>query len=125
MRHFRSLNFITGLTFVVGGFLFKIFYRPYSYSVDLSDLGFADSAPSFFYVAGFSLLLSAHRMFNTHLIIGFVTMGSILYEYYQCGDGKDLDTSDIVYSVLGGIIALLAHRFITLWEVSERDRNIQ
>lgn len=107
VQSLRLKFFITGLFFVIIGFISKGFYRPYAYSNILFDIGFADSAPSFFYVVGFSLLLSTNSLFKASYVITVVTLGSVLYEFYQSFDNSPFDTSDTIYSIIGGGTALL------------------
>ena len=95
MSRLHLTNGLIGLLSVILGFISKAFYRSYAYQNKLSDLGLSDWAPSFFYVLGFSLIITA---------------GSILYEFMQAGN-QMLDAKDIFASALGGIISFLLLKF--------------
>jgi hypothetical protein len=101
MKELRLKNGIIGVAAVLLGFIAKAVYRPYVYAHELTDYGIADSAPSFFYVIGFSQLLLVSKHTRGWVIILLVTSGSILFEVMQSGHGH-LDLSDIVASILGG-----------------------
>jgi len=109
----RHLYFIIGLLFVIIGFVSKMVYRPFAYSNSFKDFGIANSAPSFFYVIGFSFLLSIHPRFNVLYVALAVTVGSIIYECYQYFGAYQFDTSDAIYSTIGGILTILMHKKIT------------
>ena len=119
MKEIRLIHFISGLLFVSLGFISKAVYRPYAYSNDLFDLGSANSLPSLFYVAGFSLLLSINGQFKVVYIMIIVTTCSILYELYQHFEGRIFDKSDVIYSVIGGVLALVIHHGIN----TRRNKN--
>ena len=113
MRNYRKASLMIGFILVVFGFVFKAFYRPVAISSGISDLGFSNSAPSLFYVAGFSLLLLVHRDFRPVVTILFVVTASIIYEIYQARSFVASDFSDICYSIAGGIVAFVVHSFFT------------
>lgn len=94
-----------GLTSVIIGLLGKILYRPIIYSTDLNDFGMADSLQSLFYVMGFSLLLCINQVIKAYLIIALVTLGSVIFECYQCWQTGIFDLSDVVFSLIGGLLA--------------------
>lgn len=106
MKELQIKNGIIGMTAVLLGFVLKAVYRPFAYQHELTDLGFADSAPSFFYVIGFSQLLLVKKYSKDWVIIALVTSGSVLYEIMQSSHGR-LDLSDILGSILGGATSWL------------------
>lgn len=101
----KRLYFLLGLVSVIFGLLGKIIYRPIIYSNDIYDLGIADSLPSLFYVIGFSFLLFINQVIKAYLIITIVTLGSISFEFYQFWRTDIFDLSDVIFSILGGLIA--------------------
>lgn len=106
---YRVPYFVLGLIIVAIGFLMKGFYRPLVKSGDFFDFGLANSSPSLFYVIGFSLLLSFNKHFKVIYLIVTVTMGSILYEYYQSLGNHNFDFSDTIYSIIGGGLTIVIH----------------
>ena len=109
MKQINLTYGITGLIAVITGFLLKAYYRPFAYQNDLADFGFADSAPSFFYVIGFSQLLLLKKTRYPWSIILAVTLGSVAYELIQSGHSAP-DQPDIIASVLGGTVSYLITR---------------
>ena len=103
----RLLNFTVGLAFVISGLLFKTFYRTFSYTKELKDLGFADGSPSLFFGVGFSLLLLINPRFKALYTIIVITLASIAFEVFQSFGDKTVDINDITYSIFGGVIAIL------------------
>lgn len=101
MNGINKNHFIAGILAVIIGFLAKTLYRPYVYERQLNDFGFADGAPSFFYVIAFSQLLLIKKFKYPWLVILIVTTGSVTYEFWQQRNGP-LDLTDIAMSVLGG-----------------------
>ena len=108
----KRLYFLIGFSSVILGFLGKIIYRPFIYSNDIYDLGIADSLPSLFYVFGFSFLLFINQFIKVYLIITIVMIGSVLYEYYQFWRTDIFDLSDVIFSILGGVLAILIYSIL-------------
>lgn len=109
MKGIRHFYFIAGLFFVIIGFISKISYRPFVYLNDFFDFGLANSLSSLLYVVGFSLLLLVNKQFSAFYTISIVVVGSILFECYQYIGTRKFDISDIVYSIVGGILAIIIH----------------
>jgi hypothetical protein len=108
MNHLNLSNGLIGLLAVIAGFLAKTLYRPFAYEKELTDLGIADSAPSFFYVIGFSQLLLIKESSRPKTIILLVTLGSVAYEFFQSRH-QVLDVTDLMASLLGGTISIMIH----------------
>ena len=104
MNNLNLKNGLIGLLSVIMGFIAKSVYRPYANQQHINDFGFADSAPSFFYVIGFSQLLLIKNNTKPKILIILVTMGSVGYEVFQSRH-QILDISDIFASLLGGLIS--------------------
>ena len=104
--------FLVGLIAVILGFLSKAFYRPFIYSHNISDFKLADSLPSFFYVVGFSSLLSVNPLgIKPKTIIIIVTLASIVFEGYQFSHKGFFDVPDTLYSIFGGTVSILIYRY--------------
>lgn len=112
MQKLNLRNGFVGLIAVILGFMAKSFYRPYAYQHQLGDFGLADSAPSFFYVIGFSQLMLIKNTSYPWLIILIITLGSVLYELFQ-SKGQLLDHADILASCFGGIVSLIIWKMQT------------
>ncbi|MCE7992523.1 MAG: hypothetical protein HEP71_11100 [Roseivirga sp.] len=124
MNQARYWHFITGLLFVSAGFLSKIVYRPFVYSNGFEDLGFSNSSPSLLYVIGFSFLLSINPQFKVLYVTTIVTLNSILFEVYQSLGDSPFDTTDTVYSIIGGVLTLLIHsRLRKIRRYASRNTN--
>lgn len=106
MKHLNMSNGFIGLLAVIAGFIAKTLYRPYAYEHKLMDYGIANSAPSFFYVIGFSQLLLLKTNSNPRTIILLVTLGSVAYEIFQSRH-QPLDVTDMIASLLGGAVSLM------------------
>ena len=104
---------LIGLTATIIGFLCKVFYRDYINSNGIYDYGIAGFLPSYFYVAGFSLLLLMRPVKHPMLVAAIVTVASIFYEVKQYFSSGLFDFPDIIASVAGGLTAIL---FIILVE---------
>lgn len=102
MNNNQRKLFIFGFLFIALGFIFKIWYREYIYSHDFYDFGIAGSAPSFFYTAGFSILLLVQLNRYKHAVILLIVTGSLFYEIYQWIQSEILDGVDMIASILGG-----------------------
>ena len=107
----QKVSFLIGLAFIIIGLLVKTFYRSYIYTNEINDFGLADSLPSLFYVIGFSQLLMISSFKFPSLVILFVSLGSVVYEFKQFYISDHLDIPDIVASIVGGIVSYM----ILLW----------
>jgi len=94
---------------VILGFISKTYYWSFVYSNDFFDFELANSLPSLLYVAGFSLLLSINKQIKAFYKITMVIIGSIVYECYQYYGTQKFDIADIIYSMVGGILAIIIH----------------
>lgn len=103
----HKASFLIGIGFVIIGFLAKAFYREYINSNGIDDFGLAGSLPSFLYVIGFSQILQIRPIKYPVLVMIVVTIGSVMYEFKQSYRSGTLDISDIVASILGGVISYL------------------
>lgn len=106
MQTLNLRNGFIGFIAVILGFIAKSFYRPYAYQHQLNDFGLADSAPSFFYVIGFSQLMLIKNNRYPGLVILIITVGSVLYELFQ-SKGQLPDSTDILASCFGGVVSLI------------------
>ena len=113
MSRIQKNHFLIGVLAVIFGFICKIVYRPYAYEQQIQDLGFADGAPSLFYVIGFSQLLLVKKFKYPWLVILTITLGSLAYEIMQQRNGS-LDLTDIGMSILGGVSSFI------LWKVLKK-----
>lgn len=111
INHLNISNGFIGLLAVVTGFIAKTLYRPYAYQHELIDYGIANSAPSFFYVIGFSQLLLIKSNSHPKTVILLVTIGSVAYEVFQSRH-QALDITDIIASLFGGAVSLMIHNKI-------------
>ena len=119
----KRLYFIIGFLSVILGFLGKIIYRPFIYSNNIADLGFANSLPSLFYVFGFSFLLFINQFVKAYIIIIIVTLASILFELYQFWRTDNFDLSDVVFSILGGVLAIFL--YLILKKKTDQETNLK
>ena len=116
----KSILFgLAGLTLVVCGFLSKVFYRDFINSNDINDFGIAGFCPSFFYVAGFSLLLLIQLYKYPGVTILVVTIASILFELKQFLSLYLIDYGDILASVAGGLAAYIIWKKIESKQLSQ------
>lgn len=111
---------LSGLSLTIIGFLGKTLYRDFVNSKGIIDYGLAGFLPSFFYVAGFSLLLLIRPTKYKILTVSIVTFASILFEVYQFLSTNIIDTGDIIASVAGGITSIVLMKLI---ERKSLDQN--
>jgi len=110
---------LIGFLFILAGFLGKTVYRDYINLNRINDYGIAGSSPSYFYVAGFSLLLLIRPTRFPTLIIAIVTLASILFEIKQWISTQIFDVNDIIASIAGGITAILILKAIQKGKVKQ------
>jgi len=96
-----------GLIATVLGFLGKAFYRDYIHSNAINDWGIEGFLPSYFYVAGFSLLLLIKPAKYPVVIISMVTLASVLFEFRQYFSTGFFDLKDVLASIAGGVTAFI------------------
>jgi hypothetical protein len=112
MTNQNRLLGLIGLIAIIIGFAGKTCYRDYVNLNGINDFGFAGSLPSYFYVAGFSLLLLMRPTKFPKLIISIVTFASILFEIKQYFSSGNLDMKDILASIAGGLTGILVLKLI-------------
>lgn len=100
------------MLFVILGFSGKTVYRDFITLNNINDYDIAGFLPSFFYVAGFSLLLLIKDTRYPALIISIVTIASILFELKQFVSTGVFDMKDSIASFAGGLIAFIAVKVI-------------
>ena len=103
---------LAGLIAVCLGLIGKAWYREFINQNSINDYGIAGFLPSYFYVIGFSLLLSIRLAKNIEVVVFIVTTASILFEIKQYYTTSALDIKDIIASILGGGTALIVSNFI-------------
>ncbi len=101
-----------GFLAVALGFLGKSVYRDFIVSNQINDFGIEGFLPSYFYVAGFSLLLMIRPVRFPVLIISIVTLASLLFEIKQSVSSGHIDFIDIAASIAGGLTAFLIFKLI-------------
>ncbi len=103
---------MTGFSMVLLGFISKSFYRDYINLNHINDYGIAGFLPSYFYVAGFALLLLIRPSKHPLMLVSFVTLASVLFELKQYGSSGHFDYKDAIASIAGGLTAFIILKII-------------
>jgi len=105
----QNLYLKIGILVPVAGLLLSAFYRPYIYSHNINDFGFADVIGSLVSVIGFCCFIWAFKTFsnkemNTQIIMATFIF-AILWDFFgYVGIYGVFDWKDVVVGILSGII---------------------
>ena len=108
MTRERILYLIISAITVTSAWLLTRYYRPYAYSNNVQDFGFADVIGSLASVIGFCFLVwgineYSDRQKNTHIIMMTITYGIVWEIFGLFGIHGTFDWKDIIAATFSGI----------------------
>jgi len=119
LRHEKKqiVYFLISIFVVSSGLLLSSIYRPYIYSNDINDLGFADTIGSLVSVIGFCSFLWSFKDFSdkkkNYHIIWAVFIYSVIWEPLGLlGIHGTFDWKDIFAVIVSGLITYALKNFI-------------
>ncbi len=113
----QKLYLKIGIIIPVIGLLLTAFYRPYIYSHDINDLGFADVIGSLVSVIGFCCFVWGFKSFsnkemNAQIILATFIF-SVLWEFFgYLGIYGVFDWKDVVAGILSGLFTFLIKQLV-------------
>ena len=112
MEEKNRTSFLTGLVFVILGWLANSVLRDFISRNGINDFGITGSLPSFLFVIGFSLVILIKSFRYPALVILALCIVAVLYEVKQYYISGNFDISNCIASIAGGGIALLIWIYI-------------
>ena len=112
MEEKNRASFLTGLVFVLLGWLANSVLHGSTISNSFNDIGITRSLPCLLLVIGFSLIVLLKSFRYPALVILAISIVAVLYEVKQYYISGNLDIKNIIASVIGGAIALLIWLYI-------------
>jgi hypothetical protein len=117
MKKVQKIYFIILIIVIVSGLLLSLIYRPYIYSNNYFDFGFADTIGSLVSVIGLCFFYWSFKSYsnnekNKHIIISVLVYSLIWEPMGLIGIHGTFDWKDIVATIISGILTFLLKEII-------------
>ncbi|WP_439185824.1 hypothetical protein [Carboxylicivirga taeanensis] len=113
----QKIYLTTSICVVLTGLMLSIFYRPYVYTNQINDFGFADTIGSLVSVIGFCFFAWSFKNYtdaqkNKQIFIATVIYGFVWESFGLIGIHGTFDWKDIVGAIVSGILTFLIKELI-------------